>query len=154
LSVRDVLVVPGEGAAPDAVVVATRSPDALVRLEIEDAPTGPTMHLAGVAESCAMPTGLALAHPAAVTRVLATCQTGGTVEALDPVSLEPTDVVRFAGRDPYDVAVSPGNDEAYVSFFLDDSIGVLQLVDGAGEARMSLWGRIGTPTPAPEDGRE
>lgn len=154
-ALRDLLVVPGAGAEPDAVIVATRAPDAVARFEIDDLPGGPALRLAGVAESCAMPTGLALSTHGGVARVLLTCQLGGTIEALDPRTLAVTDVVRFAGRNPYDVAVNPVQPEAFVSFFLDDTIGVLSLVDSDGATpRMTLQGRIGTPTPKPEDGRE
>lgn len=153
-SLRDVVVVPGVGAEPDAVIVATRMPDAIARFEIDDLPGGPSLRLAGVAESCGMPTGLALDAMDNVTRVLLTCQVGGAVLALDPWTLDVTDAVRFVGRTPYDVVVNPVLPEAYVSFFLDDSIGVLSLVDATGVPRMSFRGRIGTPKPEPEDGRE
>ena len=154
LSLRDVLVVPGVGAEPDTVIAVTRGPDAIVRFEVDDLPAGPALRLAGVAESCAMPTSLALATLGSVTRVLVTCQASGTIEALDPRTLMTTDAVRFAGRAPYDVAVNPVVAEAYVSFFLDDSIGVLSLVDATGAPRFTFLGRIGTPKPKPEDGRE
>ncbi len=154
LSLRDVLVVPGAAGAPDTIIAVTRAPDAIVRLEVDDLPSGPALRLAGVAESCATPTSLALANLGSVTRVLVTCQASGTIEALDPATLDVTDAVRFVGRAPYDVAVNPTLPEAYVSFFLDDSIGVLSLVDATGAPRFTFLGRIGTPTPKPEDGRE
>lgn len=153
-SLKDVLVVPGVGAEPDAVIVATRMPDAVARFQIDDLPSGPSLQLTAVAETCAMPTGLALDQMDNVTRVLLTCQVGGAILALDPWTLAVTDAVRFAGRNPYDVVVNPVLPEAYVSFFLDDTIGVLSLVDATGVPRMSLRGRIGTPTAKPEDGRE
>lgn len=154
-ALRDLVVVPGAGAEPDAVLVATRLPDAVARFEIDDLPGGPALRLAGVAESCAMPTGLALSTHGGVTRVLLTCQVGGAIEVMDPRTLAVTDVVRFAGRNPYDVAVNPVQPEAYVSFFLDDTIGVLSLVDTDGVTpRVTMLGRIGTPTAKPEDGRE
>ncbi len=154
-SLRDVVVVPGSGAEPDAVLVATRAPDAVARFEVDDLPDGPALRLSGVAESCAQPTGLALSAHGGVRRVLLTCQLGGAIEVMDPRTLAVTDVVRFAGRNPYDVAVNPVQPEAFVSFFLDDSIGVLSLVDADGVTpRVTLRGRIGTPTAKPEDGRE
>ena len=42
-----------------------------------------------------------------------------------------------------------------VSFFLDNSIGVLRfLADEGGEAHLVADGRIGKAVPRPEDGRE
>lgn len=153
-ALRDVLVVPGAGAAPDAVLALTWAPDSIVRFEVDELPSGPALRLAGVAEICAMPMSLALADKGGVSRVLVTCQNSGTIEALDPLTLSPSGAVRFAGRAPFAIAVNPVFDEAYVSFFLDDTIGVLSLVDSQGAPRFALKGRIGTPTPKPEDGRE
>lgn len=153
-SVHDLLVVPGVDGAPDGLLAAAWGPDALVRLELDGDTQPPRLRLAGVAESCGMPSSLALAAKGGVQRALLTCQSSGTIQALDPLTLTPLGAVRFAGRAPYDVAVNPVFDEAYVSFFLDDSIGVLSLVDGTGVPRLAFEGRIGTPTPKPEDGRE
>ena len=154
LSIHDVVVVPGAAGESDAVLALAWAPDALLRFEIDEAPEGPLLRLAGVTESCAQPMSLALADKGGVQRALITCQGSGTVEAVDPRTLSVTGAVRFAGRAPYDVAVNPAFDEAYVSFFLDDSVGVLSLVDGSGAPRLDFMGRIGTPTEKPEDGRE
>ena len=90
------------------------------------------------------------------TGMVVTCQDDDTVEAIDPVTLEPTDAVRFVGRGPYGVAVNevPEPPEAYVSFFGDNSVGVLHLVDGDGQAKLVMRGRIGAQADKPEDGRQ
>ena len=82
-----------------------------------------------------------------------TCQDSQAIELLDPTTLTPTDAVRFYGRSPYDVVVTPDGTRAFVSFFLDNSIGVFSLTDGTA-AGLSPIGRLGTPLPRPDDGRE
>lgn len=158
-SMRDVLLVPGDDGENDALIAVLRGPDGLARFEIDDDGRLPALRLSEVASTCRSPTSLALAHlPTAdgdVDRVILTCQDSDTVELLDPYSLEPTDAIRFEGRAPYDVVVdtSDATPRAYVSFFLDDSIGVLDLEkDGAPGA--VFRGRIGRQSAAPEDGRE
>lgn len=166
LSLREVVLVPGDDGDNDALIVALRGistsgPEALARFEIDDDGGLPSLRLSTLASSCVQPTSLAYARiPTAggeeVDRVLVTCQTSEAVEAVDPVTLQPTDAVRFAGRGPYDVVVSTAVDppEAYVSFFLDNSIGILHLVDDEGEPRLVFRGRIGEQAPQPETGRE
>lgn len=155
LSLRDMVLVPGTAGIPDALVVLLRAPEGIARYEIDD-DGGPQLRLAGLAPTCRVPTSLALAEPVpGIARVLVTCQDGDVVEMIDPVTLAPTDAVRFAGRGPYDVVVNAAVDppEAYVSFFLDNSIGVLTLAED-GEPSLRFRGRIGAASPRPEDGRE
>ena len=161
LSGGDVVVVEDatRGAGAVAVVAVLRSPDAVARFAVDD--RSGTVTLTHLDETCRRPTGLAAVavdgdgDPAtpATSRVLLTCQDSETVEALDPVDLSVTDAVRFYGRGPYDVVVDTVHQQAFVSFFQDDSIGVLGLV-GDGAVRLTPLGRIGAARPAPEDGRE
>lgn len=140
-----------------SVVVALRGPDALARFAYNDR-TG-AFTLTHLTESCVEPTTLvyvdgASVGTAGVDRLLLTCQGGEVVQALDPHTLEVEDAVRFFGRDPYALAVDVAHAQAFVSFFLDGSIGVFDLKDADGNAKLIARGRIGTALPAPEDGRE
>ncbi len=155
-AVRDMVLVPGGPGENDALIVALRVPDALARFELDDSDGTPVPHLAGLAPTCRTPTSLAVVEPVpGQTRVLVTCQDSDAVEMVDPLTLVATDAVRFAGRGPYDVVVNAAvtPPEAYVSFFLDNSIGVLS-VERDGAPHLTLRGRIGAATTRPEDGRE
>ena len=167
LSTRDMVLVPqsaDNGTTRDALVVVLRPVgagccDALARFEIIDNGALPDVKLTAFKDVCKTPTQLAYAPNTAshrIDRVLVTCQDDDTVEAIDPVTLEPTDAVRFVGRGPYGVAVNevPEPPEAYVSFFGDNSVGVLHLVDGDGQAKLVMRGRIGAQADKPEDGRQ
>jgi hypothetical protein len=156
-SARDVVVV-RDPSGGDAVVVALRFPDALARFRVDDETGLPT--LTALADTCATPVSLAVTSiPASaatggrIERVLVTCQDSQAVMLLDPTTLQPDDVVRFYGRSPYDVVATPDGTKAFVSFFLDNSIGAFSLTDGL-VARLSPIGRLGTPLPRPDDGRE
>lgn len=166
LSMSDIVLVPGDDEDGDALIVILREPDALARFAIDDVGGLPDLRLTAVASTCKAPTSLAratltgAAAPANgdVERVLLTCHEGDVVEAIDPFTLRTTDAVRFAGRGPYDVVVHQAPDagegagelDAYVSFFLDGSIGTMRFVDG----HLQATGRIGAADARPEDGRE
>ncbi|MBM4281038.1 MAG: hypothetical protein FJ137_09850 [Deltaproteobacteria bacterium] len=160
LTGRDVVITADAARGPGAlaVIVALRSPDAVARFALDDDGTLSLTHVDG---SCRKPTGMATADvdgdgdPATpgTPRLLVTCQDGQAVESLDPLDLSVTDAVRFFGRAPYDVVVDAVHQQAFVSFFLDGSVGVLSLVDD-GVARLTPLGRIGAALPRPEDGRE
>ncbi|MDP2340698.1 MAG: hypothetical protein Q8O67_07060 [Deltaproteobacteria bacterium] len=149
LSARAIAVVPDPGGGV-AVVVALRAPDALARFRFNDADR--TFSLTVLSETCKEPTNFAFDDGGVdgVPRLFLTCQAGEVVQAIDPVTLDVRDSVRFFGRGPYDIVVDSVNQEAFVSFFLDNSIGVLSLADG----KLAAKGRIGEPLPPPDDGRE
>lgn len=166
LSMRDVVLVPGDDGDDDALVAILREPDALARFEIDDVGGLPDLRLTAVGTTCKGPTALARANlgtdaAAPLHRLVVACHDGDVVEAIDPFTLRSTDAVRFAGRGPFDVVThrGPGPDgapgegeiEVYVSFFLDDSIGTLRFNQAN---RLEQTGRIGTADPRPEDGRE
>lgn len=166
LSMRDVVIVPGDDEDSDALVVVLREPDGLARFAIDDVGGLPDLRLTAVASTCKGPTALARATltgdaaPASgdVERLVLACHEGDVIEAIDPFTLRTTDAVRFTGRGPYDAVVHQAPDEGegegalevFVSFFLDGSIGTLRFVDG----KLEPTGRIGAADPRPEDGRE
>lgn len=134
-----------------AVVVALRTPDALARFAYDDADG--TFRLTAVSETCKEPTNFAFVADGiggVPARLLLTCQGSEVVQALDPLTLDVRDSVRFFGRSPYDIVIDEEHAEAFVSFFLDNSIGVLSLLDG----HVTPKGRIGSALPPPQDGRE
>ncbi len=148
------IVVVDDGSDGVAVIVALRGPDALARYAYDDR-TG-TFSLTHLSESCLEPTELAVVDAGAggFTRVLVTCQRGEVVQGLDALTLDVQDSVRFFGANPYGLAVDPVHNEAFVTFFLDDSVGVLGLVDDDGNPALLPRGHLGNPLPPREDGRE
>jgi hypothetical protein len=156
LSMRDMVVVPGRNGREEAIVALLRRPDGLVRLPLGgDGQPARLPVLSDVAEVCRTPTGMVLAQPNDNRAFLIVTCVSGTIAVVDADTLQTVDVIQFWGRQPYAAAVRPraADDEAdvYVSFFLDDSVGVMRLL---GDGRLIRRGRIGTPTPRPEDGRE
>jgi hypothetical protein len=158
IALRDMVLVPGDDGANDALVLIGRAPDSLMRYELDDDGGSPRPRLAGAEAACRQPTSLALAtlgtDEAPLYRVLLTCQEGDVVQMIDPLTLAVTGALRFDGRSPYDVVVSPNQPEAFVSFFLDNSVGVLGLENDDGAPSLSFRGRIGKALPKPEDGRQ
>jgi hypothetical protein len=168
LFARSLVLVPDDAGV--AAIVALRGPDALARFVFDDA-TG-AFALTHLSESCLEPTNLAFVSRdvggdtggggegevdvdvTRLDRVLVTCQSGEVVQALDALTLDVEDSLRFLGRNPYGLAVDPVHAEAFVSFFLDDSVGVVGLVDDDGAPRLTSRGRLGKALPPPEDGRE
>ena len=155
-SVRDMAIV-DDSENGDALIVLLQNPDGIARFAIDD---DAQLTLTVLANTCVQPLGLAVAplnvdgvDGVDVTRLLVTCHGSDEVVALDPLTLRTTDAARFYGRGPYDVVVDAVHNVAWVSFFLDNSVGVFSLVSD-GEPRLTPIGRLGVATPRPEDGRE
>lgn len=145
----------------DALLMLLRSPDGVLRLEITRVGGTVELALGALAPTCREPTALAVARLAGtrtgdVDRAYVACFGSDAIVAHDTLFLNETDAVRFFGDGPFDLVVDtlPGRGPAaYVSFFLDDSIGVLDVIDDAGDARLVPRGRIGVARPPREDGR-
>jgi hypothetical protein len=156
-SARDLAVTP-DG---DAVLVLLRLPDGLLRLDITPVGATVSLQLGGLASTCREPSSLAVARltgtrTGEVDRAIVTCFAADAVVGHDPLSLHETDAARYFGDGPFDVVIDARPDrgpKAYVSYFLDDSIGVFDLVDENGDVRLTPKGRIGTARPPREDGR-
>lgn len=132
--------------------------DGLVRFAID--PIDQHLTLTTIAPTCRQPVALAEAKidvddddVADASRVLVACHGSNEVASVDPLTLQMREVSRFYGRGPYDVVVDAVHQLAYVSFFLDNSVGVFQLVTD-GEVSLTPIGRLGAALPRPEDGRE
>jgi hypothetical protein len=154
VSARDVALSP----AKDAVFVLLREPDGIARIDLFASNFFP--HVGGVVTTCEAPTSMATARLTTasgetVDRLLVTCFDNESVIAYDPLTLSETGAARYFGRGPFDIVVDEVSDppRAYVSFFSDDTIGVLDLLDDEGAPRLVPRGRIGEQRAAPEDGR-
>lgn len=133
------------------VLALLRSPDALARVEVRPSGSRLNAELTATVSTCRDPTSLTVARiptPAGdVDRAFVTCFENDAVLVYDPETLSETDAIRFFGVGPYDVVVDTAHDppRAYVSYFLDDTIGVFDLVDDDGAARVVPRARIGLP---------
>ncbi len=132
--------------------------DGLVRFAID--PIDQHLTLTTLAPTCRQPVALARADidvdddgVVDASRVLVACHGSNEVVAVDPLTLQMREVSRFFGRGPYDIVVDALHQVAYVSCFLDNSVGVFRLVDD-GEVSLTPIGRLGAALPRPEDGRE
>jgi hypothetical protein len=151
IEVRDVAISPGG----DAVFVLLRNPDALVRVELENDEGGVSARLGGITSTCFQPVDLATARlsPAgadAFERVYVGCFDNDTVLAYETRTLFETETLRNMGRGPYSLSVDPGHEppRLYVSFFLDDTVGVVDLTDAAGLPAMLPRAVLGTIRPS------
>lgn len=152
LSVRAITLTP----AQDALLVIMRNPPALARYAITGTGAGTRLNHAGSVGTCDDPIRVHVAtfddgEGVSHTRAFLTCFGDDSVVAYDPVTLAELDSLRFFGRGPYDIVTH--EQRAFVSYFLDDTIGVVDLVDADGRPKMVGRGRIGIPKPPPEDGR-
>lgn len=140
------------------LLVLLRDPDALARFTLEEVVDGNNTaiiaRLSGIVGTCLDPSGLSLIRAGGVERAVISCFGDDTISAFDTTTLTETDTVRFFGNAPVDIEVfsEDGGDRVYVSFFLDDTIGVLRFA-GDEDPQLTPLGRIGVALPAPEDGR-
>lgn len=140
----------------DALLVVLRQPDGLARvdLEVEGGLLAPA--LSQVVSTCEAPVTVEIgrvpvADDVARDRAYVTCFEDDAVLGYNPLTLDLVDASRFFGRGPYDVALDLEREtpRAYVSYFLDDSVGVFDLVE-EGVVGLFPRGRIGTPQPKPQ----
>ncbi len=157
-SVRDMAIVADDVSGGDALVVLLQNPDGVARFAIDNVDDHLT--LTALENTCIQPLSLAVAPldldgdaVVDVTRLIVACHGSNEVVALDPLTLRTTAVSRFFGRGPYDVVVDAAHQVAWVSFFLDNSVGAFSLVKD-GVPRLAPIGRLGAALPRPEDGRE
>lgn len=146
IDARDVAVAP-DG---EALFVILRDPDAIARVDLFPSGGAVEARIGGVVSACYDPIEIeAITLPAPtggeVTRVLVTCFDNDTVVAYHPLSLVETEVLRGFGDGPYGLVVDLEHapPRAYVGFFNDDRVGVIDLVDDDGEVRMVPRALIG-----------
>lgn len=153
ISARD-MVISTDG---DALFVALRTPDAVARVDLF-AGGAFAPHVAAVSSACAEPVSLAtgrLTDDDGIThdRVYVTCFADDAVLGFEASALEVTDALRFFGDGPYGIAIDTAHEppRAYVSYFLDDSIGIFDLRSDD-IVQLTPRGRIGQPRPIAERG--
>lgn len=164
LAAREIAVVPSLDPAvpPSALLLLMRSPDSLVRVDLDEQPDGRVFaRVGGVQPTCDDPSKITVVRldpdedveGDEVVRALVTCFGDDALLAIDPDTLVVTHADRFFGRGPYDVVHDAARQRAYVSFFSEGTIGVFDLVaDGA--PALVRRGKVGEPLPPPETGRE
>ncbi len=127
----------------EALFVLLRDPDALARVDLFPAGGSLEARLAGVVNTCYDPIeveAVNLTTPAGdqATRVVVTCFDNDTVLSYDALTLVETEALRGFGDGPYGLAVDAAHvpPRAYVSFFNDDQVGVIDLIGDDGEIRL------------------
>jgi hypothetical protein len=145
----------------DAIFVLLREPDAVLRMNLVETDGRLSVQTSQMTSTCKNPTAMAAFQLPDTTQggqrdyLMITCFSDDTISIYDAISLSQIDVLRYFGRGPFDVAINShvSPPEAYVSFFLDNSIGVFSLQNESGGAHLQARGRIGLPSIKPEDGR-
>lgn len=137
--------------AGNALLVVLRDPDGIGRISLPDETRGEDFQLAALSPACDQPFAIAtttvpLAKGARADRALVTCYGDDTLLALETTTLAVTDAQRFFGAGPYDIALDSTHvpPRAYVSYFLDDSVGVFDLAENDVPG-LYARARIGTP---------
>lgn len=144
-----------------ALLLALREPDSLMRIDLTE--TEGTLNLIPslMVPTCRNPTSVASfqldqeGESSPSDFILVACYSDHSVMLYDATSLTQLGAAKFFGRGPFDIAVNhhvtPA--EAYVSYFLDNSVGVFSLQDSDGAPALIPKGRLGEASPKPEDGR-
>lgn len=113
----------------DRMLLINRRPPSLQIYDTSlDETTGqPRNQAVTVYDICREASGLAVGKVGADELALVSCFREGTVFILDADGRRPTDAVVTVGRGPYDVVMSPSRKKAYVTNFLEDTVGVIEL---------------------------
>jgi DNA-binding beta-propeller fold protein YncE len=130
------------------LLVVNRRPPTLQIYDSSDNEAGvPKNQTVAVHDICRNASGLTVGEGVAGSGQLAlvSCFNDGTVQILDATGLRGTLAVISVGRGPYEIVVSSTRQKAYVSNFLEDSIGVIDLTPGPTQFREIL--RIGKARP-------
>jgi hypothetical protein len=116
-------------AGGDRLLLVNRLPPTLQIYDTSlDLETGmPRNTLTGSYDVCRESSGMAVGDGGNGELALVSCFRDGTVYIIDAQGRRPTDAVVTVGRGPYDVAISPMRQKAYVTNFLEDTVGVIEL---------------------------
>ena len=142
----------------NALLVLLREPDAIARFELSAPLPDGQPQLRVLRETCQDPVALRIAdlpqaNAARSAMAYVTCYGEHAVVSIDPLTLRTASALRFAGYGPFDLVVQSDHEppRAFVSFFLDDSIGVIDLVRD-GVPGLYPRARLGNARPQPERG--
>lgn len=104
-------------------------------LQIYDSSLGPSGFPANTAvaiyDICREASGLAVGNVGGGDLALVTCFREGTAYVIDASGRRSTDAIVRVGRGPFDVVISTIRKKAYITNFLEDSIGVIDLAPGS-----------------------
>lgn len=96
-----------------------------------DATGQPRNEATAVYDICREASGLVVGDAGAGELALVTCFREGTMYITDANGRRPTDAIVTVGRGPFDVAMSATRKKAYVTNFLEDTVGVIDLAPGS-----------------------
>lgn len=136
----------------EAVFLLLRDPDALVRIDLTPEDGALRASVGGVVSTCYDPIEMAavlIPTPDGDEehRVIVTCFNNDTVLSYDALSLVEKETLRGFGEGPYGLEVDTAHvpPRAYVSYFSDDTVGVIDLVDDDGAISLVPRAVIGQP---------
>ncbi|MEZ4364207.1 MAG: hypothetical protein R3B48_28795 [Kofleriaceae bacterium] len=124
------------------LLVVNQRPPTLQIYDTTMAPDGfPRNDTVSVVDICREAAGLAVADVGYGPLAVIPCFRDGTMYIADATGRRPTEALLTVGRGPFDVAISTTRQKAYVTNFLEDSVGVVELAPGTNQYREVL--RIG-----------
>lgn len=116
----------------NSMLVINRRPPTLQIYDTSLDVTGlPRNEVAAVYDICREASGLVVGDAGAGELALVTCFREGTMYITDATGRRPTDAIVTVGRGPTDVAMSATRKKAYVTNFLEDTVGVIDLAPGS-----------------------
>lgn len=127
----------------DRMFVLNRRPPSVQMYDTSAGPTGvPRNRALGATDICRTASSMQVVDVGAGDRVYVACFADGTINVVDPNGRIELSRVISVGRGPFAVAVSPLHRKLYVTNFLEDTIGVVDLTPGAATAERLVL-RIG-----------
>ena len=120
------------GSGGDRMMVINRRPPTLQIYDTSLGATGvPRNQASAIYDICREASGLVVGDAGAGELALVSCFRDGTLYIIDATGRRPTDAIVTVGRGPYDVVMSPLHKKAYVTNFLEDTVGVVELAPGS-----------------------
>lgn len=116
----------------DSMLVINRRPPSLQIYDTTIDETGlPRNQATAVYDICREASGLVVGNAGGGELALVTCFREGTMYVIDAAGRRPTDAIVTVGRGPFDLTMSNTRKKAYVTNFLEDTIGVIDLAPGS-----------------------
>jgi DNA-binding beta-propeller fold protein YncE len=116
----------------DSMLVINRRPPSLQIYDTSFDETGlPRNQAKSVYDICREASGLVVGNAGGGELALVTCFRDGTMYVIDAAGRRTTDAIVTVGRGPFEVTVSTTRKKAYVTNFLEDTVGVIDLAPGS-----------------------